>query len=76
MDYPRFRSHFWPRTAAGRRFLLAFVALFALAEPPFVFVLANRIEPWILGHPFLYGYLSLVYAALIVMLLLALRRGL
>ncbi len=76
MDYPRFRSHFWPRTSAGRRLLLAFVALYALAEPPLVFVLANRIEPWVLGHPFLYAYLSLVYAALVGTLLLALRRGL
>jgi hypothetical protein len=73
MEYPRFRSHFWPRTRAGRRLALAFLLLFALAEPPVVFVLANRIQPFVLGHPFLYTYLSFVYAALIATLLLALR---
>ena len=76
MEYPRYRNHFWPRSPAGRRYLFAFLGLFALAEPPIVFVLANRIEPFVLGHPFLYAYLSFVYAALIVTLVLALRRGL
>lgn len=71
--YPRYRSHFVPRTAAGRRSLLLFLALFFLAEPPILFAVANRVEPWILGLPFLYAYLLLVYTAL-VGLLLVMRR--
>jgi hypothetical protein len=76
MDYPVFESHFRPRSRTGRRFVALFLGLFLLAEPPLVFVLANRIEPFVLGLPFLYAYLSFVYAALILTLLLALRRGL
>lgn len=52
-----------------------FVVLFALAEPPLVFVLANRIEPFVLGMPFLYVYLLAIYAALIGVLVWMHRRG-
>jgi len=48
----------------------------SLAEPPFVTSWANRIEPWILGMPFLYAYLLMVYVALIGVLLWAKWRGL
>ena len=72
-DYPRFASHFVPRTTAGRRGLLLFVILFALAEPP-ILLLANRIEPFVLGMPFLYTYLLAVYTALIAVLLWMHRR--
>jgi hypothetical protein len=75
MDYPRFRNHFVPRTRAGRRVVGLFVSLFLLAEPPIVFLLKNRIEPFVLGLPFLYFYLLVVYFLLIGTLLLALRRG-
>ena len=75
MDYPELRSHFLPRTGAGRLSVGSFLLLFLLAEPPFLFVVANRIEPWFLGVPFLYGYLTLVYFALIAVLLYAHRRG-
>ncbi|TDI38473.1 MAG: hypothetical protein E2P02_20520 [Acidobacteria bacterium] len=67
-DYPRFASHFVPRTTTGRRGLLLFLIFFALAEPP-VLLLANRIEPFVLGMPFLYTYLLAVYIALIAVLL-------
>ena len=73
-DYPRFPSHFVPRTTTGRRGLLLFVILFALAEPP-ILLFANRIEPFVLGMPFLYTYLLAVYAALIAVLLWIHRRG-
>jgi hypothetical protein len=53
-----------------------FLGLFLLAEPPIVHGLANRVEPWTLGFPFLYAYLLLVYSALIAVLLWALKRGL
>ncbi len=73
---PAFRSHVWPRTRAGRAAVVAFLALFALVQPPLVFELANRVRPWVFGLPFLYAYLLAVYVALIGVLLWAARRRL
>ncbi len=67
-DYPHFASHFVPRTTTGRRALLLFLIFFALVEPP-ILLLANRIEPFVLGMPFLYTYLLAVYIAGIAVLL-------
>lgn len=75
-DYPRYRSHWRPRTAAGWVATALFVGLMILAQPPFVHSLANRIEPWVLGLPFLYAYLLVVYVAAIVVLLWAMARKL
>jgi hypothetical protein len=75
-DAPSYRSHYLPRTHAGRMATIAFFLLLAFAEPPLVFILANRIEPRLLGMPFLYVYLLAVYTALIVVLVWARRRGL
>jgi hypothetical protein len=69
------RSHYLPRTRDGWIGVILFVVLFAMAEPPLVFSLANRIDPWVLGVPFLYAYLLLVYLALIGVLVWVLRRG-
>ncbi len=74
--YPEYRSHYRPRTPAGWIAVVAFLALFALTQPPFVHYLANRVEPWVLGFPFLYAYLLIVYCALIAVLIWAERRGL
>jgi hypothetical protein len=52
-----------------------FLGLLLLAEPPVVHTLANRVEPRIVGMPFLYAYLLGVYLALIGVLLWAQRRG-
>ena len=54
-----------------------FVGLMALAQPPVVTSpLVNRIEPTVLGLPFLYVYLLAVYSALIAVLVwAALHRG-
>ena len=71
-----FRSHLLPRTRAGWIAVLLFLGLFVLVEPPFVHGLANRLEPWILGVPFLYAYLLVLYTALIGVLIWALRRNL
>ncbi len=71
-----FRSHLLPRTRDGWVAVLLFLGLFALVEPPFVHGVANRIEPWLLGFPFLYTYLLVLYLALIGVLIWALRRGL
>lgn len=69
-----FRTHFLPRTRQGWLAAVAFLALFALTQPPVVHGVANRITPWILGLPFLYAYLLGLYAALIAVLVWALRR--
>ena len=50
------------------------MVLFALTQPPLVFVLANRIEPSWFGVPFLFVYLLALYIALIGVLLWAYRR--
>ena len=74
-DYPRFRSHYRPRTRDGRVAVVSFLVLFALTQPPFVHTVANRIAPWLLGLPFLYAYLLIIYIALIGVLIWAQRRG-
>jgi hypothetical protein len=56
--------------------VVLFLGLFALVEPPFVHSFANRVEPWVLGFPFLYTYLLVLYGALIAVLIWALRRKL
>ena len=71
-----FRSHLRPRTRAGWTAVLTFLLLFALTQPPFVHGIANRIQPWILGMPFLYVYLLAAYVLLIGVLLRSLRRDL
>jgi len=71
-----YRSHLLPRTGEGWVAVLLFLGLFALVEPPFVYSLANRVEPWLLGFPFLYTYLLVLYSAIICVLIWALRRKL
>lgn len=46
------------------------------AQPPVVHGVANRIEPWILGLPFLFAYLLAVYVALIGVLVWTAWKGL
>lgn len=48
----------------------------ALAQPPLVFWLANRVEPLIVGMPFLYAWLLVLYVAMIGVLLRAYRQRL
>lgn len=72
---PRFRSHFVPRTRDGRVATAAFLVLFLLVLPPVTHTVLNRIHPLILGLPFLYAALLVLYIALIGVLLWALRRG-
>ncbi|MCA9738631.1 MAG: hypothetical protein R3E98_08030 [Gemmatimonadota bacterium] len=68
------RPHYLPRTGAGWTASVLFLVLCALAQPPVVHGWANRVEPWILGVPFLYAYLFVVYVAMIVVLLWALSQ--
>jgi len=74
-DYPKYRSHFVPRTRDGWIATVAFLVLFAVAMPPVTHKLLNRVYPTILGLPFLYAVLLFVYVALIGVLVWALRRG-
>lgn len=70
------RSPYLPRSRRGWTAVLAFFFLMALAEPPVVHAVANRIEPWVLGLPFLYAYLLVVYVGLIAVLVWAMLREL
>ena len=69
-------SHYRPRSRHGWLAVLAFLGLLVLTQPPFVHSWANRIEPWLLGFPFLYAYLLIIYSAMIAVLIWAYRRGL
>lgn len=73
-DRPRYRSHFLPRTRDGWIATVAFLVVFLIAEPPIVTSLLNRVQPWILGMPFFYASLLVVYLALIGVLLWTLWR--
>jgi hypothetical protein len=70
------RSHYLPRTRNGWIAVTLFLIGMVLVEPPVVHTLANRMEPWILGVPFLYAYLLVLYSLLIGVLLWALGRKL
>lgn len=73
-DLPRYRSHLVPRTRDGWTALVAFLGLLALALPPVTHTLLNRLEPVILGLPFLYAVLLFVYFGLIGVLVWTYRR--
>ena len=75
MDQPKRPSHFVPRTREGWIATIAFLAIFLLAMPPVTHTLLNRVEPTILGLPFLYVALLVIYTALIGVLIWALRKG-
>jgi hypothetical protein len=72
---PRFRSHFIPRTRRGWISVVSFLVLFAFTQPPLVYLIGNRIEPRILGFPFLYAYLAVLYFALIGVLIWSQMKG-
>ena len=69
------RSHYLPRTRNGRIATVAFIVAMALVQPPIVHGLVNRIEPWVLGMPFLFVYLLVAYVLGIAVLIWAQRRG-
>jgi hypothetical protein len=75
MDKPKRPSHFVPRTREGWIATIAFLAIFLLAMPPVTHTVLNRVEPTILGLPFLYVALLAIYTALIGVLIWALRKG-
>ena len=65
-------SHYRPRSRRGWLFIGCFAALFAFTQWPFL-AWANRIEPLVFGLPFLYVYLSVIYALTLVALWLLWR---
>ena len=46
----------------------------ALSQPPVVHGLANRVEPWVFGMPFLFVYLLGVYVSMIAVLIWTMKR--
>ena len=72
--YPSYRNHFRPRTRDGLVAVVAFVGLFVFTHPPLVYWIANRIDPILVGVPFLYAYLLGLYCALIAVLIWTHRR--
>ena len=72
----QFQSHYMPRTRNGRLAVASFVFLFTFTQPPLVFWIGNRVEPWIGGVPFLYAYLLAFYWLLIGVLLWARKHRL
>jgi len=68
------RSHYVPRTRSGWIATLLLLACMALSQPPVVHGLANRVEPWVFGMPFLFVYLLCVYAVTIAALIWTLSR--
>ena len=75
MSPPGYRSHFIPRTREGRTATVAFLVLFALCMPPFTHTVLNRIDPTVLGVPFFWTALFVIYTLLIGVLVRALRSG-
>ncbi len=73
--YREFRSHYLPRTPSGRFAVLFYLLALIFAEWPLL-PLANRIEPTVFGFPFLFAYLSVIYAAKVAVLIYAARRQL
>jgi uncharacterized membrane protein len=71
-----FRTHYLPRTRPGWVAWALFWILIALAQPPVVTGWPNTIEPRFFDLPFLYVYVSLVYVALVVLLVWSRIRGL
>ena len=69
------KSHFVPRSRRGRGVVLFILFLFLLIQWP-VLQAANRIEPFVLGMPFLFLYLLVIYVGIIGVLLYAARKGL
>jgi len=74
-NQPKYRSHLIPRTRDGWIAVVAFLGLLALAMPPVTHRFLNRVEPVILGLPFLYACLLAIYIALIGVLIWAYRKG-
>ncbi len=75
MSQPGYRSHLVPRTREGWTATISFVVLFVLCMPPFTHTVLNRVEPTILGIPFFWVALFVIYTLLIGVLVRALRSG-
>jgi len=74
-DYPKYRNHLVPRTRDGWVATVTFLAVLALAMPPVTHTFFNRLEPVIVGLPFLYAVLLGIYLVLVGILIWTYRRG-
>ena len=72
---PERQNHYLPRTRNGRIAVGFFLVCFLFTQPPLVLWIANRIEPTILGMPFLYIFLLADYFILIAVLIWARWKG-
>lgn len=69
-----FKSHLIPRTRRGKFVTLAILCLYLLIQWP-ILRFANRIQPLILGLPFLYFYLLVIYVGIIAIMVYAAKKG-
>ena len=69
------RSHYLPRTRAGWIATVSVIVCMVASQPPVVHGLANRIEPWILGMPFIFTYLLGVYIVTIAVLVWTMSKN-
>jgi hypothetical protein len=74
MSHQRPTSHFVPRTREGWITTIAFAGIFLLAMPPVSHALLDRPQVWVVGVPFLFISLFVVYVLLIGVLVWALRK--
>jgi len=70
-----FKFHFIPRSRKGKIVTVVILGIYLLLQWP-ALQLANRIEPFILGMPFLYFYLLLGYLLIIGAMIYACKEGL
>ena len=65
-----FKNHLIPRSRKGKLVTLTVLCLYLLIQWP-ILRFANRIEPFVLGMPFLYFYLLLIYFCIIAVMVYA-----
>jgi hypothetical protein len=69
------RTHYLPRTRDGWIASVSFLLLMALAQPPVVFLVEERLRSgWLMGLPAFYVYLGTIYFAMIAVLIWAVMR--
>ncbi|MCG8606682.1 hypothetical protein MJD09_17065 [bacterium] len=68
-----FRSHLIPSTRRGKTVTIFIVCLYLLIQWP-ILSLVNRMHPFILGMPFLYFYLLVIYFCIIGVMIYACRK--
>ena len=65
-----FKNHLIPRSRKGKLVTLTVLCLYLLIQWP-ILQFANRMEPFVLGMPFLYVYLLFIYCCIIAVMVYA-----